>query len=389
MSSITSIAGYNGKGTQGLVATDKLDDNTRSVFWNENDTNKTLLYGAAIVEVNSGGIDKPGSNKSWTFDNDPDVISDIYLRITIPLDQYISGIQNIIVGNIQDFSFSGFSGMGVLNIIDRIDLKVGNQIWHTVDRFSLYSNILTKKTARNITDTLQGKYVKSHTNSKVNYSSSSIALQDDLYVDCMIPLELITSSIKQYDASLTKINETGHIFCAAPDQQFTVQIYFSDGKFSSNNSPANGELFTGVSGSYRDFDTKIFNTSLYYKQINVCNLERKLLTENSLAKRFKTTQYISNIKLSEDLIKVDCSHFNIYGSYLLVYCNQSNNFLNSISSGSSINNAVPSRPSFDFNLKINNVSIGYFTDILLFYSGGDMQNQKMNYLKTHMIIKNF
>ena len=81
MSSVTSLAGYNGTGTQGTAVTNKLADNLRSVFWNENNTNKTLIYGSSLIECTGNVDDVIGSTKTWVIDNTPDIIGDLYLII--------------------------------------------------------------------------------------------------------------------------------------------------------------------------------------------------------------------------------------------------------------------------------------------------------------------
>ena len=52
-------------------------------FFNENDTTKTVLYGASMVEVQGTGRDGPNGRRQWVFDATADVIGDLYLRLAV------------------------------------------------------------------------------------------------------------------------------------------------------------------------------------------------------------------------------------------------------------------------------------------------------------------
>ena len=85
MTSLSALAGFvDGRGTQGVVATDNISsEDARSVFFNENDTIKTVLYGSSLVEVQGTGDDQPSGRRQWVFDSTADVIGDLYLRLTV------------------------------------------------------------------------------------------------------------------------------------------------------------------------------------------------------------------------------------------------------------------------------------------------------------------
>ena len=63
---VAAHASYNGSGTQGLAVTNKISDSAAgdvvSVFWNETDTTRQLLYGSSTLEVPTSGS---GKNASW------------------------------------------------------------------------------------------------------------------------------------------------------------------------------------------------------------------------------------------------------------------------------------------------------------------------------------
>jgi len=89
---VAAHASYNGSGTQGLAVTNKISDANQgdvvSVFWNETDTTRQLLYGSSTLEVPTSGS---GKNASWggsqifTVNNDIDCLGDMYLSVTVDL----------------------------------------------------------------------------------------------------------------------------------------------------------------------------------------------------------------------------------------------------------------------------------------------------------------
>ena len=89
---VAAHASYNGSGTQGLAVTNKISDagqgDVISVFWNETDTNRQLLYGSSTLEIPTSGS---GKNASWggsqifTVNNDIDCLGDMYLSVTVDM----------------------------------------------------------------------------------------------------------------------------------------------------------------------------------------------------------------------------------------------------------------------------------------------------------------
>ena len=90
---VSSLAAYNGSGTQGLAVTNTItssdDGDVQSVFWNANDTTRVLLFGSSINEIPTSG----GSNKSapfngvqiFTVNNDLDALGDLYLQVEVKI----------------------------------------------------------------------------------------------------------------------------------------------------------------------------------------------------------------------------------------------------------------------------------------------------------------
>jgi len=94
---VAAHASYNGSGTQGLAVTNKISDSSStdvvSVFWNDNDTSRQLLYGSSTMEVPTSGS---GKNASWggsqifTVNNDVDCVGDMYLSVVVELNKPVS-----------------------------------------------------------------------------------------------------------------------------------------------------------------------------------------------------------------------------------------------------------------------------------------------------------
>tara|TARA_B110001452_G_scaffold266916_1_gene275044 strand:- start:96 stop:6785 length:6690 start_codon:yes stop_codon:yes gene_type:complete len=79
---------YTGTGTQSLLVTDKLDTDTRSVFWNDNDTTKQIIHGSVLSELLTAGTSKGctwGGHQTFSIDPETDCIGDLYLSITLNL----------------------------------------------------------------------------------------------------------------------------------------------------------------------------------------------------------------------------------------------------------------------------------------------------------------
>ena len=304
MSSVTSLAGYNGTGTQGTAVTDKIDDTVRSVFWNENDTNRALIYGAQLVEAPGGGEDRLSGSKTWVLDNTPDIIGDLFLRIRIK-DWFKS-----LPSSVPQF--------GLLNIIDRIDIKVGSQIWQSLDRNTLYNLMITELNSEQFNGmaySLSGGYCNSSTKGLDSVYGGYTGVFNE--PEAFIPLLAFTKNYAGTKTSFNSINESGHLYCAAPDQQFTVTLFLSNGKSTWRTSTTDK---ISRSNSAFHTDTKKVETNLYYRQITMSNIERSSIINApaGIPKRIKLTQEIQNIDLNSERVRIDCSRFNLYASHLVL-----------------------------------------------------------------------
>lgn len=313
MSSVTSLAGYNGTGVQGVAVTDHIDDNTRSVFWNENNTNRALVYGSALVEAPGGGDDNLGNVKTWVLDSTPDIIGDLFLRIRVNSTNAPSTHNNT-------------CQLGMLNLINRIDIKVGNQIWQSMNRETLYNLLSTELNSeqfRGVCSTLSGfnNAYSDPVGGGIRISNENSSYEGiSLPCEAFIPLLAFTKNYTGTKTPFNSINENGHLYCAAPDQQFTVQLFLSDGK-SHHLTNNDSQLPLQKTNSFLSkYDTTDITTNLYYRQITMSNIERNSIINvpTGIPLRIKLTQEITDINVNSDRVRIDCSRFNLFASHLIV-----------------------------------------------------------------------
>ena len=110
---VAAHASYNGSGTQGLAVTNKISDASSgdvvSVFWNDNDTTRQLLYGSSTLEVPTSGSGKNaswGGNQIFTVNNDVDCVGDMYLSVVVELNKPVQ--TNVVSTMIKDTAQGGF-----------------------------------------------------------------------------------------------------------------------------------------------------------------------------------------------------------------------------------------------------------------------------------------
>lgn len=315
MSAIAALAGFNGKGTQGLVATETPTGDDRSAFWNENDTTKTLLYGSTFTRC-AESTDTPNMGyKTWLIDTGIDVLGDIGLEM-----QVYGGYTS------RKFDF-------LFNIIDRIDFKVGSTIWQRLDGKSLIDIIGSKQESHSLNST------KDNGNGSVGSRSATLGGGGEVYVSYVFPLHLLTEGLNmRTPLPSSMVTETGHLVCASPDQQISVTIYFKDWKSISEDG-GDAPPITNI------------KTSLYYKHYILSNFERQKIINNVIPKRLNSTQsrMFNDLTYSPNsTIVLDVSEFSLYSSNLLLSLNDQT---------SSYNNSYGTGLAFDFELLLNNTSV--------------------------------
>jgi len=122
---VAAHASYNGSGTQGLAVTNKISDASSgdvvSVFWNDNDTTRQLLYGSSTLEVPTSGSGKNaswGGNQIFTVNNDVDCVGDMYLSVVVELNKPVQ--TNVVSTMIKDTERGGFGRLS--NYTDKLPI---------------------------------------------------------------------------------------------------------------------------------------------------------------------------------------------------------------------------------------------------------------------------
>jgi hypothetical protein len=316
MSAIAALAGFNGKGTQGLVATETPTGDDRSSFWNENDTTKTLLYGSTFTKCAESADTPNMGSKTWILDSGIDVLGDI-------------GLEMEVYGGDTSRKFNS-----LFNIIDRIDFKVGSTIWQRLDGKSLIDIIGSKTESSGMGTFSAGDAPYTTT----LYPAGGGVVS---YVKHVFLLHLLTQGLSMYTPlPSSMVTETGHFVCASPDQQVSVTIYFKDWKNLNED----------------DDSTKISNikTSLYYKHYILSNFERQKITNSVIPKRLNSTQsrMFNDLTSSPNsTIVLDVSEFSLYSSNLLLSLNDQPD-----SQGRAVD-SYGTYIAFDFELLLNNTSV--------------------------------
>ena len=165
---VAAHAAYNGSGTQGLSVTNTavtkaatattaavLSSEVESAYYNKNDITKHTLHGSSLIEVQSSGASTLGfgSERIFTVNNDIDCLGEMYLQIgadfpTYGVDVTTSGLSTTAVtvatgAAAQSEADATGTAVKILavpapfsmyDLIERVDIEVGNQIWQTLER---------------------------------------------------------------------------------------------------------------------------------------------------------------------------------------------------------------------------------------------------------------
>ena len=291
--SIVAIAAYDGTGTQGYGTTDKNLPGVKSVFWNENDTDKYYVNGCSFSEVssNKGAITSP-ETVVFTFDNDTDAINDLTL--------VIERTGELTTGNKTPVFY-------MLYFVERIEVCIGNQVICTINTAQLVKEFFDAADYSLFSD-----YVPTFSNT----TSTGVSAQ-------RINLNIFRMLSKNGA-------DSSYLMCCANNQTLQVKVYpqnFTKSDFNSYmNDPggsANFALATLTSPS--------FTFSLYANKYSMTNAERDFLRNQAVPKRTNITQYAelsSSAKPSGTTlnsgsqITINCDHFNLYTSnlYILGLC---------------------------------------------------------------------
>jgi len=332
---VSSLAAYNGSGTQGLAVTNTItapdDGEVQSVFWNANDTTRVLLFGSSINEIPStGGLGATwGGNQVFTVNNDLDALGDLYLTVNMALSLNFdsnSGPTQSGPGNEETFGTLILRQNGLINFIKRVEFMVGTQVWQTVE----LADIL----AANITELSEGEYHSLQLNAMGNNRADGASLftpnylggpvyADGKNVSATFKLPVLTKTLSALFEKFSDQTEDGYLMAAAPHQQVKLKVYFANNGNEIFQGRGVGDSFINWSNTVSEKKYGDWSVSLSGKHQIICNAERQQLKNmpQGLPKRIKMTQNASlNVDkfISQQTVVVDLDHFSLYASYLVV-----------------------------------------------------------------------
>lgn len=290
--SIAAIAAYDGTGTQGYGTTDKNLPGVKSVFWNENDTDKYYVNGCSFSEVssNKGAITSP-ETVVFTFDNDTDAINDLTLVIERS-------------GALETGDNTPHYHM--LYFVERIEVCIGNQVICTTNTSQLVKEFFDAADYSLFTD-----YVPTFSNTVTTGVS---AQRINLNIFRMLSKNGANSS---------------YLMSCANNQTLQVKVYPQNFTLSDFNSYVNGAINTNV--ALTTLTSPGFTFSLYANKYSMTNAERDFLRNRVVPKRTNITQYAELLSPAKpsgttlnagSTLTINCDHFNLYTSnlYILGMC---------------------------------------------------------------------
>jgi hypothetical protein len=382
-----------------------MDSNVNSAFYTKNDSAKQLLYGSSLIEVQSSGASTLGfgSERIFTVNNDIDCLGELYLQIGADLPTYgvtvsTSGLSTSAVtvadeANAQtavdDAIGTGVKILAVpapfsmYDLIERIDIEVGNQIWQTLEREDIRvvnsteldpsafaeSAALTSPNLNgrgNVTRTqLRTLTAGTSPNNPVTGAMAWIVIpgftktigpklpkysqqSQDGYPMAAAAFNTFKVRVKFRDAFPTTLT-TAAVASFTPDSNLEVAavaaadaastIAFKNSRFQINEdvpyyvmqnniASASAAALTLPSFTLNKNGTAAINACrLFAKQIVMCNQERtsiKSLT-NGFPKRIKMTQnaFVSDVGGSNQKT-IDLDTFSLYASHLIITGNVGN-----------------------------------------------------------------
>lgn len=288
--SIAAIAAYDGTGTQGYGTTDKNLPGVKSVFWNENDTDKYYVNGCSFSEVssNKGAITLP-ETVVFTFDNDTDAINDLTLVIER------SG--ELTIGAETPYYH-------MLYFVERIEVCIGNQVICTMNTSQLVKEFFDAADYSLFTD-----YVPTFSSTTATGVS---AQRINLNIFRMLSKNGANSS---------------YLMSCANNQTLQVKVYPQNFTLSDFNSYVNSVTDVTLSA----LTSPGFTFSLYANKHSMTNAERDFLRNQVVPKRTNITQYAELLSPAKpsgttlnagSTLTINCDHFNLYTSnlYILGMC---------------------------------------------------------------------
>jgi hypothetical protein len=292
--SIAAIAAYDGTGTQGYGTTDKSLPGVKSVFWNENDTDKYYVNGSSFSEVssNKAEITTP-ETVIFTFDNDIDAINDLTL--------VIERTGELTKGN-------GTPHYHMLYFVERIEACIGNQVICTIN---------TAQLVKEFFDAADFSLFSDYTPTFSDTSDTGVSAQRiNLNIFRMLSKNGMDSS---------------YLMCCANNQTLQVKVYPHNFTLDNFNSYVNSTANTNTTVGLSALTSPSFTFSLYANKYSMTNAERDFLRNQVIPKRTNITQYAELLSPAKpsgatlnagSTLTINCDHFNLYTSnlYILGLC---------------------------------------------------------------------
>jgi hypothetical protein len=291
-------AAYNGTGTQGLAVTNTMssaDSDVVSVFWNKNDMTKQLVYGAGLVDVPPQGLSGGSGRAVYNFDlnTDIDCIGDIFLEIKANFK-----VGTPPTGVMLDETFD------ILNVISRIEFKVGSQTWQTLENKDIIAlnHTETPESCFYMSALQMSGYVKGATPETVRFRTIRTQNESGSTLGAIIPLHLLTKNFHTPLETFSNITEDGYLMAAAPTQGVRIDVYVS-------------------SATVIDPAIETVSINMYTKNIVMSDVERQQILNSSLAKRIKITQNVMQSVLPSTSLRevvMTLDQFSLYASHLII-----------------------------------------------------------------------
>jgi|MDSW01.2.fsa_nt_gb hypothetical protein len=314
---------YTGTGTQGMAVTNVVtstpNQEALSVFWNDNDTVKTLLYGSSFVEIpnqSGSGTSLVNVAKTMIFDvnNDIDAIGDLVLKVAVTSS---NGTARCATGPLD-----------AVKLIDHIDFYVGSVIWQTLqgnDLLALASTELPKGSFDDFALQASGGVSNdgAYTNNGVD-SNGRFDAPDGIIA--YLPLKLLNKTLGPQLEHIAEHTECGFLKAAATGQNIKIKVVTNGGVGTNFITGSDGS----GNGGFGPAGTATVDLALYGKHQVMTINERTSLnntatgTTGGMPKRIKTTQNINKEfsgTAGSAVCTVTCDSFNIYASHLLITVN--------------------------------------------------------------------
>lgn len=292
--SIAAIAAYDGTGTQGYGTTDKNLPGVKSIFWNENDTDKYYVNGCAISEVpaNKNTIKTP-ETIVFTLDNDSDAVSDLTLLLETPA----------------AFRPTNVCPAWVLAyLIERVEICVGNQVISTITTSGLIYDILSDSNkGLSVSNFMQGQMIP-------------------LFATLGAASFSTTFNLNAFNTFKDGLN-CSYLMACANNQTLQVKVY----PFNLGDGDLNAYAGVDVASSQSASGDDDYTFRLFCKKSTMTNAERNFLRNQVLPKRTNITQISSRLSVTslDDLnsatqITINCDTFNINAEAIYIIAAQVN-----------------------------------------------------------------